>query len=428
MRALAPVCGRPSNDPVTMRIAIWHNLPSGGGKRALHDHVRYLVDAGHHVEAWAPPTRDPDYLPLSSMIAEHIVPLDHPVRYTLAEKLQLRRYAGRVARHMEAHCRQVASAVDAGGFDVLFANSCQFLRTTPVGRFARTPSALYLQEPYRWLYEAMPDLIWAAPTSPDRPSLAAAKTRFVDVRDVRNARLQVREEIANARAFNRILCNSFFSRESILRAYGLDAEVCYLGIDASRFAPRNGPRESHVVGLGAFTREKNPRLCIEALSRMPVPRPTLRWIGNVADPAYLAEMTALASRCGVALDVVTRVSDDELLDTLGGALAMIYAPRLEPFGLAPLEANACGTPVVAVPEGGVRETVIDGINGLLVPGYPDRLAEALGRLVADPAFAERLGRQGRALVRERWSHASAGERLVAALERVAAAPEGEAAR
>ena len=38
--------------------------------------------------------------------------------------------------------------------------------------------------------------------------------------------------------------------------------------------------------------------------------------------------------------------------------AMLYAPRLEPFGLAPLEANACGLPVIAVPEGGVRETVV----------------------------------------------------------------------
>jgi len=42
-----------------MRIAVWHNLPSGGAKRALYDHVRGLVDRGHSIESWCLPTSDP---------------------------------------------------------------------------------------------------------------------------------------------------------------------------------------------------------------------------------------------------------------------------------------------------------------------------------------------------------------------------------
>jgi len=45
---------------------------------------------------------------------------------------------------------------------------------------------------------------------------------------------------------------------------------------------------------------------------------------------------------------------------------MVYSARLEPFGLAPLEANACATPVVAVAEGGVRESIRNGVNGVLI--------------------------------------------------------------
>ncbi len=59
-----------------MRIAVWHNLPSGGGKRALYEHVRGLIQRGHYVEAWCPPTASQTYLPLSLMIKEHVTPLN----------------------------------------------------------------------------------------------------------------------------------------------------------------------------------------------------------------------------------------------------------------------------------------------------------------------------------------------------------------
>lgn len=405
-----------------MRIAIWHNLPSGGGKRALFDHVRGLIAAGHHVEAWAPPTRDAGYLPLTDLIPEHIIPLDRPADRTWGEKLRLRRHADRLIAGMDEHCRRCANEIDAGGFDVLFANSCMFFRTTSIGRYSRLPSLLYLQEPYRWLYEAMPDLIWAA-----KPDSASLRAKFADARHIADARVQVREEIRNAAAFDRILCNSYFSREAILRSYGLEAEVCYLGIDVDHFRPRDLPRQDFLVGLGAFTREKNMRLCIEAIGLLPEPRPALRWIGNINEQAYLAEMRQLASALGVTLETRERVTEEELLDTLGQARAMIYAPRLEPLGLAPLEASASGTPVVAVAEGGVRETVRDGVNGLLVDGSPASVAAALQRLLGDPDLARRLGEQGRAFAEQHWSLSVTNARLIKKLTEVAQAGHAAAA-
>jgi glycosyltransferase involved in cell wall biosynthesis len=106
-----------------------------------------------------------------------------------------------------------------------------------------------------------------------------------------------------------------------------------------------------------------------------------------------------------------RVSDDELRDTLSRALALVYAPRLEPFGLAPLEANACGLPAIAVAEGGVRETVEDGVNGILVEPEPPAMARAIERLRDDPALAQRLGANAYQIVRERWSLPAAIDRL-----------------
>ena len=96
-------------------------------------------------------------------------------------------------------------------------------------------------------------------------------------------------------------------------------------------------------------------------------------------------------------------------------MMLLYAPRLEPFGLAPLEASACGVPVIAVAEGGVRETVVDGLNGLVVEHDPGAMAQALQRLLNDTDYAQELGRSGRRMVLEQWSLTAATERLERAL-------------
>lgn len=85
----------------------------------------------------------------------------------------------------------------------------------------------------------------------------------------------------------------------------------------------------------------------------------------------------------------------DLVRLYNQARAFIYAPILEPFGLVVLEAMACGTPVVAVKEGGVRESVIDGVTGWLIPRDPHIFADALGRLLSDEQLALTIGKAGR---------------------------------
>ena len=60
-----------------MRVAVWHNLPSGGAKRALRGHVEGLIARGHHVEAWCPPLADRSFIPFEDLIPEHVVPIDY---------------------------------------------------------------------------------------------------------------------------------------------------------------------------------------------------------------------------------------------------------------------------------------------------------------------------------------------------------------
>lgn len=73
--------------------------------------------------------------------------------------------------------------------------------------------------------------------------------------------------------------------------------------------------------------------------------------------------------------------------------------------------------MIAVAEGGVRETVVDGLNGLLVEAHPEKMAQAIQTLRNDPVLARRLGENGSRRVREHWSLDAATERLEEALTR-----------
>ena len=406
-----------------MNIALWHNLPSGGGKRALNDQVAGLLSRGHRVTCWCPPTADRSYMPLSDLgVEERVLPLTGP-REGDALKGGAFRRVGRLvsaaasleadlAAAMDAHSREVAAEIHAGGFDLLLAHPCRTYAAAWVGRHVLLPKALYLQEPYRQSHEAAPDLPWLSAPAPapgrSKPTLRAALGHAAAVREKRE---RARHEVANARAFDVVLVNSLFSRESLLRLYGLDARVCRLGVSTERFVDQMLPRESLVVGMGAIYPHKNVMLAVRSVAAMPPPRPKLVWVGNLAVPLYVEELRAAAAAGGVEFETRVMASDEQIVELLNRAGVMAYAPRLEPFGYAPLEAGACGLAVVAVAEGGVRETVTDGENGLLVEHDPAAMAQGLGRVLGDPALARRLGEGGKALVRGEFSLDAAAERL-----------------
>ncbi|HEX8475888.1 MAG TPA: glycosyltransferase family 4 protein [Pyrinomonadaceae bacterium] len=405
-----------------MKIAVWYNLPSGGAKRALYYHVRGLVERGHTVEAWCPPIKGHTSLPLGSFIKEHVVPLDWQptrlhefVKRTPILEAEILSEDLSKLRAQDKHCRLCADEINAGGFDVLFANTSVIQAVASIGRYVETAKVLYLQEPSRGFYEAGPNgLPWLA--VPPR-ARAWMRPRYlawlvVNAFGVQQFRTLAREEYLSARVFDEILVNSYFSRESVLRAYGLDAKVCYLGVDTKLFVNRHLERENFVVGLGEINRHKNVRFVIEALGRVPPPtRPRLVWVGNAIYSNYLTEMQQLAASLNVEFETRMQINDDELVELLNRAALMAYAPRLEPFGFAPLEANACGTPVVAVAEGGVRETVSDDFNGLLVAPEPQAMADAIERLMRDKNVAQRLGANGERMVAEKWSLGASVDRL-----------------
>src|ERR1051326_1740498 len=381
-----------------MRIAVWHDLPSGGGKRALYQHVQGLVDRGHFVESWCLDTADQTYLPLSQLVTEHVCPLYINGNQNISD-------AERETALTEAFDdarRRCAAEIEDGGFDLLFANTAQRFHVPYVLKYVQIPKVLYLQEPCRPLYEAWPVLPWIS-----------ADQEWLEI-----MRARAKQELLSARSCDTILVKSYLSRESVACAFGIVARICYLGIDTSVFQHLNLERQRFVVGIGSFTFNKRIDLAVEALALLPQPRPPLVWISNSRDAVYQNDVEKLADSLGVDLRIRLAVKDADLVTTLNRAALLLYTSRLEPFGLAVLEANACGLPVVAVAEGGVRETVKDGLNGCLVEPGPVALADAAERLLRDPDLARRMGENGIAYVQQNWNLKQSGDRLEMILNRV----------
>jgi D-inositol-3-phosphate glycosyltransferase len=117
-------------------------------------------------------------------------------------------------------------------------------------------------------------------------------------------------------------------------------------------------------------------------------------------------LRAVARHAGVEDRVVFRgrMGREELPALFRSADVAVCVPWYEPFGIVPLEAMACGVPVVASAVGGLVDTVVHGKTGVHVPARrPDAVADALADLLADPARASALGRAGARRARARYS-------------------------
>lgn len=398
-----------------MKIAIWHNLPSGGGKRALYNHVVTLKERGHQIEAWTTDIAASDYLPLSNLVKENRKNIKTDYENILNIKNPIIREK-KIAKLLNTHSNECMLDICSKNFDVLFANSCSISYMPFIGKYAKIPSLVYLGEPYRPLYEAMPENIW--------------KARYIDfkwkkikgiIRDFKinySFRLKVFYEIQAAKSYNQILVNSLFSRENIIRSYGIEPMVCYLGVNDNQFFNERLEKEPYIISMGSMSFSKGAHKAIEILAKIDkLHRPTLVWVANSCDENYYKQVKRLAREKHVNFQYYENIDDDVLKKLLAKAAVFLYLPRMEPFGLAPLEGNACGTYTVAIAEGGVRESICDEKNGKLFSQYkPEIIAKELEKYTSDLEYATNKGIIAKEFVSNNWAQKNMADNIENALK------------
>jgi glycosyltransferase involved in cell wall biosynthesis len=216
-----------------------------------------------------------------------------------------------------------------------------------------------------------------------------------------------------------VLTNSDFTVSLVRRYYGREALVCRLGVDSAGLIPAEA-LGSYILSVGALETHKGFDFLVRSIARLSAStRPDLAIVANYANPGVRLDLERLAKRLGVRLHLKIGVSEAELVRLYQGAALLAYAPHEEPFGLAVLEAMACGLPVVAVGEGGVRETVRHGENGLLTPRDEEQFSAALKSLLANQELALTLGGEGRRIATSEWAWDAAARRLESHLRQAA---------
>ena len=183
-----------------------------------------------------------------------------------------------------------------------------------------------------------------------------------------------------------------------------DAPLVPMGVE-TRELPLVEPSVSQwrwqLLYAGRVVKQKGVATLVRALALLP-PQARLTIDGRGA-AAEVDQLTALAVELGVADRVSFEVSSRSQLAGRYRAADVVVVPSewAEPFGLVPLEAMACGTPVVATGTGGSGEFLADGVNCLLFPpGDPRALAQAVIRLAGDAGLRRRITAGGSALASE----------------------------
>lgn len=190
-----------------------------------------------------------------------------------------------------------------------------------------------------------------------------------------------------------IVTNSINSQKRIQKYLNRQSKVIYPPIDVSR---------SRYEGYGDFWLsvnrlypEKRVELQIEAFRRSPQER--LIIVGGYAEADHaLPYAASIRNNLPDNVELLGAITEDELIELYAHCRGFITTSLDEDFGMTPVEAMASGKPVVAINEGGYRETVIDGSTGLLVGPNVSEIVDAVRTISGDPAkFKENCIEQSR---------------------------------
>lgn len=363
-RTLAPRRTGESDPGRRTRVALVHDwlVTWGGSESVLASLASLFPDAPIYTSVWNPEPR----------VRETFGGRD--VRTTWLQRVP---GAKRNHRRLLPFMPGAFRSLDLTDYDVVISDSHAFSKAVRV-----RPGAVhvcYCHTPPRYLWDLQSEYLNNGSRLLLRPAI-----RWLQKQDLRAAR-----------GVTRFLANSRYVADRIDRVYGRKAEVVYPPVDVERFGGRGRETRASESGGGAPARGgegsqepgnrgdssrngtyflaggrlvpyKRVDVAVRAATETNFP---LRVFGDGPERALLERMA------GPTVEFLGWLGPDELGRTIAGCRAFLF-PGVEDFGILPVEVQAVGRPVVGVREGGLTESVVDGVTGVLYdgPGVPGLLA------------------------------------------------------
>jgi glycosyltransferase involved in cell wall biosynthesis len=263
-------------------------------------------------------------------------------------------------------------------YDLVISSShCAAKAIVPTGRARHL---CYCFSPMRYAWDQFPLYF-----GPERVGDMAARWFYRPVM----ARL-ARWDAATASRVHRFVAISHYVARRVRRYYNRDATVVYPPVDTDFYHPASVVPGQHFLIVSALVPYKRIGLAMSACERLGA---RLRIVGDGPDRSRLERLA------GSGVEFTGRLSDEAIRDEYRLALAVIL-PGEEDFGIVPVEAQACGRPVVALARGGALETVIDGETGILTE--PQSLTAGLNRAATTRFDSVRIRQHAERFSRQRY--------------------------
>ncbi|HSA84255.1 MAG TPA: glycosyltransferase family 4 protein [Patescibacteria group bacterium] len=348
-----------------MKIAVFHELPPGGARIAVNEIAKRLKKK-HAVDLYVvDEQKNPNEKNFYSTI--HFYQFIPKVWEGNNWKIRIYKDTIELFRLFLLN-KRIAEDSKKNQYDLLFVHASRFIESPFILRFPNVQKIFYLHDPHdRSVYEQ--DLITQTKSDIFRRLYAFFNRSIRKMLDKQN--------LDGADFF---LANSRFTQKMFQKTYGKKSSVAYLGVDTDFFTPKRVEKIYDILYIG---------------SRQPVDGYDL-----------LTQSLGLMKRQPAVKTVFFEdewLSRETMRDLYRRSKIVLALSHNEPFGLVPLEAMACGVPIIALNEGGYSESVLDKKTGYLISKNAKELAEKIYFLLTNKASREKMGVIAKIYVEKNWN-------------------------
>lgn len=362
-----------------MKIAVFHELHKGGARRVVNDFSKELIKRNtvdlYIIDEQKAAEEGKNY---SHVYFNEFIP-----KTWSGGNWKARLYKDTVELYSlyKLH-KKIAKLIDSRKYDVVIIHPSRFTQAPFLLRFIRTKKIYYAHEVYRIMYETQ----FLLKTN---KSLAKYLYEYL-------ARM-IKQYIdrANVKKTKHIFVNSKNTKANFLKYYHVKTKVFYPCIDLNFFKPSANKKDIDVLFVGSVSDNTDGFFDLKNALNLTRSQFTLKIIGG---------------------DIWIT---DEMLRNFYRRSRLVYCGAYnEPLGLVPLEAASCGVPVVAISEGGYKETIIEGATGSFAKKNPKDIAFAIERILSNKNKAVQMGIKARDNVLKNWAMHKLGLDLENGLKKV----------
>lgn len=350
------------------RIAVFHNLPGGGGIRMLKNIVnryknKYKIDIfsiGEIKQKRFKGVKTMNFLvkPWSGFLLRNIwiitvLPYIH---------------------------KKLSKTINEN-YDFAIVTHDYFTKSPYLLRYLRVKNIYLCQEPQREFYE--PQSIHTTSLKEKVAYYFRLPIKFIDETNV---------EFADV-----IICNSRYSLGVIKKVYGRAGHIVYPGVNDRYFYPSKSKKENVILCIGGINSVKDQLFLVSSLKPI-LDKYKLILVGQGRE-SYIKKVLDVGGG-NSNIKILNKVTDGELRSLYRKAMVTCMTAFREPFGLSSIESQSCGTPVVSVDDGGTKETIVNGKTGYVVKKNADTF---LNKVLLAIKNNRRMGKNARKNIINTWS-------------------------